>query len=170
MSKKVDSYDECFKSAFGFTIAEIQGANDVSIECLFNALKNNSGNPRKQSKALVACLGLSNWKWSKYDGSLAKESDYKKMAEAMSFRIEMMAHALHRREQLSEVAQYRPHWKFEAGVHEKTPEKCLRNDGVIKHYQDPFWQDNMPPCDSPYCQCQISSLSDRDIDRLNKKT
>ena len=65
-------YDDCFKSAFALAISEIKGANDVSVESLFYALKDNSGDLRKQANALIKCLGLSGWKWALYEGPLAR--------------------------------------------------------------------------------------------------
>ncbi len=169
MSNQRPDYEDCFKSAFGLTIVEIEGANGVSVECLFNALRNNSGDFRKQSKALIECLGSSGWKWRVYDGPLTKENEYKKMAEAMAARIETLAHSLHRREQLFEVVERRPYWEFRAGASEHTPQKCLAMDGVVKHYQDSIWKTHLPPCESPHCRCQVFSLSERDLARRVKK-
>jgi len=170
MNNKKPDYENCFKSAFGLTIAEIEGANDVTVESLFDAIKNNTGNSRKQAKALIECLGFSDWKWGAYEGQLEKESDYKKMAGAMASGVEWLAHSLYRREQLFEVAERRPNWQFRAGVHELTPQQCLENDGVIKHYRDPFWQNHLPPCGLPFCRCQVFSLSERDLARWANKT
>lgn len=170
MSNHHADFDTCFKSAFGITIAEIEGANYVSVECLFRAMEKYSGNTRKQAASLIECLGTSGWKWKGYDGSLDKDSDYMKMAGALASSIEGLAHSLYRREQLLEVAESRPYWQFRAGAHERTPQSCLENDGVIKHYQDQFWQENLPPCGSRHCRCTVFSLSDRDIARLSKKS
>lgn len=169
MSGNKPNYENCFKSSFGIAISEIEGANEATVESLFNAINNNPGDFRKQAKALVGILGSSGWKWGPYEGELNKESDYKKMAQSMASSIEMLAHSLYRREQLFEVAERRPHWLFQAGADEHTPQECLEKDGVIKHFQDPFWEHSLPPCESPFCRCRVFALSERDLARRANK-
>jgi hypothetical protein len=161
-------YDGCFEAAFGLVIAEIEGGNDITVKCLFEAIRSNLGNARKQAIALIDCLGTSNWKWAPFEAPLLKESDYKKMAQSMATSTEMVAHALHRQHQILQIAHRRPYWKFKAGDTEHTPQECLQLDGVIKHYQDPFWEHHIPPC-GPLCRCQVQSLSERDLARQAKK-
>lgn len=169
MADKQMDYDDCYKFAFGLAVREIDGADNVSMTSLYDALSNYSGDSRRQSKALIECLGSSGWKWVPFENQLAKESDYLKMAKEMASSIERLAHGLHRREQLMAVAERRPYWKFRVGIGADAPQRCLDNDGAIKHYQDPFWKENMPPCGLPYCCCQVTSLSERDMKRRKQQ-
>jgi hypothetical protein len=73
MSFEELDYEGCFKAAFGLRIGEIEGANGVPVGSLFDAISANSGNPRKQAKALMDCLGASRWRWTAYEGRLEKE-------------------------------------------------------------------------------------------------
>jgi hypothetical protein len=155
-------YEGCYKVAFAIALREIQGADAVDV---FGALNESPGDLPKQAKSLVNVLGCTGWKWRPFDSPLFDEKDYLKMSKAVASRVENLAHALYRREQLSEVTEFRPYWEFKAGIHELTPQHCLNNDGLVIHFSDPIWQEFLPPCESPYCQCQVFSLSERDISR-----
>lgn len=167
--KPEPDYDACYKSAFGLTIADIQGADNVSVECLFNALRDNTGDIRKQAKALLACLGTTDWRWRGYGKPIKTEKDYKKMAEALAGRIDILSHQLYRREQLIEVAESRPYWEFVAGDEEDTPSECKDADRTIRHFTDLFWQEHLPPCGHPNCRCKVFSHSESSLQRRGKK-
>ena len=168
MPTEEPDFDGCFEAAFGLVISEIEGVNDISVKCLFEAIRSNLGNARKQASALIECLGTSNWKWTPFAEKLLTESDFKKMAQFMATSTELVAHAFHRHQQMLQIAHRRPYWQFKAGETEHTPQECLQNDDVIKHYQDPFWQHHSPPC-GPLCRCRVHSLSERDLARHAKK-
>lgn len=162
-------YDACYKAAFGLAIAEIVGADDVAVKKVWDAVYGNAGNPRKQTKEVLSCLGATGWRWALYEDVLESEKGYKKMAEALVHFIETTAYQLHRREQLSEVAERRPFWKFDADDGEDVPERCRRVNGTIKHFTDPFWHKHLPPCGHIKCRCQVSSHSEQELKRNAKK-
>jgi len=159
------TYEDCWKAAFGISIAEIEGADHVVVSDIYNALRQHPGDPRKQAKALLACLGQTGWRWKRFERPPDSAKSYNEMVLYLVGRIEMLAHGLHRQQQLREVADRRPYWKFMAGPHEDTPDKCKALDGTIKHFKDPFWQDHLPPCEHATCRCQVFSLPEQDLAR-----
>jgi len=228
------NFDESFKVAFGIVISEIEGADEISVASLFNAVEEYHGDPRKQIKALLDCFKGTNWKWPSYEayirgkqdviyetevdavegyapeelltnfnisklkkvylqciGSKAKSIlrkndlikdiskaadnellvslrhelvgsikdpkiiDKKEMATALALRIDRLAYAMHRRQQLLANVDRRPYWEFSIGVGSSPPMECKSLHGTIKHYADPFWEEHYPPCWHPDCTCSV---------------
>lgn len=246
MVEKLD-LDDSFKVAFGLVISELEGADSVSVASLFGAVRDNQGDPRKQTKALLECLHGVVWKWPTYEAyvrgqqdviyeaavddiedcepeeifdkfnvsrlkemyqqcigdppksslrksemkkALAESSnkellfrlrkelvaalddpkriDRKSMATALARRIDALAYSLHRRQQMQEIADYRPYWEFVMALDSSAPPECKSLHGTIKHYTDPFWQDYYPSCWRPDCRCRVNSHSDRSLERRGK--
>lgn len=158
-----DTYDYWFKIGFGLAMVEVGGADDVKIDQIYNALDNYKGDTRNQAKALIVVLGQKNWKWKPFEG---EKDDYFEMAKALATRVEILAHRLLRRHQILSLVDERPYWQFHAGRNDHTPLTCLMIDEVIKHCSDELWQKHLPPCDSPYCECQIFALSEFDLEKM----
>jgi len=94
--------------------------------------------------------------------------DKKSMAEEVVRRIDILAHSLHRKQQMLEVATLRPYWEFLTPMDSTTPPECKALHGTIKHYTDPFWQDHFTPCWRPDCGCYVQSHSKRSLEKTIK--
>ncbi|NVM20427.1 MAG: hypothetical protein HWN68_01425 [Desulfobacterales bacterium] len=68
-------FDESFKVAFGLVISEIEGADDIPVASLFNAVSAHHGDTRNQTKALLECLKGSDWKWPVYESYTRGKQD-----------------------------------------------------------------------------------------------
>jgi len=160
--------EQTFKAAFGASIVELEGAEHVAVRDLYGALWINHNDPRKQVKALIACLGESAWKWSRYEGCCNNSSEYKEMASAFANHISSTAYALFRREQRAQMLPRCPYWQFRAAPG-FSPDKCMAADGTIRHYTDPFWVTHLPPCGRVRCQCDVYAMSESAVARLRKR-
>ncbi|AFY60347.1 phage minor head protein [Synechococcus sp. PCC 6312] len=79
------------------------------------------------------------------------------------------AYAAGRHQQQTEPSQLkrRPYWGWQHGDTRNPRPLHLALDGKVFRADDPFWQTMYPPADWG-CQCQVVSLSERDLRRLGK--
>lgn len=95
--------------------------------------------------------------------------DKKSMAETLARRIDTLAYAFYRKQQMLEVAEYRPFWEFMTIMDSLTPAECQLLHGTIRHYTDPFWEEHYPPCWRPDCRCYVKSHSEFSLETRAKK-
>lgn len=67
-----------------------------------------------------------------------------------------------------ELIKNRPYWQYDAVNDSRTRPSHRALDGVVKRYDDPFWDTYYPP-NGFQCRCGVRSRSSRDLDRLNLK-
>ena len=65
-----------------------------------------------------------------------------------------------------EIVKSRPFWQYDAVNDKRTRPNHLAMDGIIKRYDDPFWDTYYPP-NGFQCRCGVRSRSARDLNRLN---
>ncbi|GAB6100427.1 hypothetical protein JCM16358_23060 [Halanaerocella petrolearia] len=63
-----------------------------------------------------------------------------------------------------EVVKNRPYWEYDAINDNKTRPSHKQLDGVVKRYDDPFWDTYYPP-NGFQCRCGVRSRSARDLER-----
>ncbi len=161
------SIEDAFKVAFGASIVELEGVEHVTVRDLYNALWDNYNDPRKQVKALLACLGENGWWWPRYKGERGV-LNYKDMASLFANHICSTAYALFRRAQRAQMLGHSPYWQFRASP-VGAPRECMRVDGTIRHYTDKFWAKHLPPCGRVRCQCDVYAMSERAAKRLRER-
>jgi len=66
-----------------------------------------------------------------------------------------------------DITALRPYLKYKHGNTKDPREKHLEWDGLILRADDPFWKDHYPP-NGYGCECQVLSLSERDLKREGK--
>lgn len=67
-----------------------------------------------------------------------------------------------------EVVKNRPYWQYDAVNDSNTRPNHLAMDGIIKRYDDPFWDTYYPP-NGYQCRCNVRSRSARDLNRMGQK-
>lgn len=164
-----DAEEQNWKLAFGAIILEIECSEEIVMRDLYLALWNNRNNPKKQLKELLACLGKFGWKWNQFPSQCVTETDVRKMAEMLIIHLSRTAHALFRREQITqEIGVGRVYLEFTTSEGEDVPDECRANNGTILHYSAPFWDANLPPCGRICCVCQVQTLAERDLKKLRQ--
>ena len=151
-----------------FTVPRLQ---DIHMQCLGEKPKSSLKKMViiKQMESAINQTLLSQLKNEKIEAlNNPLHIDKKQMAEALVRKIESLAYSLHRKEQMLNVAEVRPFWEFNTSLDSSTPDECKLRHGTIKHYSDPFWQENYPPCWRPDCRCYVQSLSKRDIEKIKR--
>ncbi len=81
----------------------------------------------------------------------------------MAGRFDQMSHP--------DVTTTRPYWQYMHGEtrQPKIPRKSHQAwSGLILRYDDPFWQKHFPPNDWK-CSCGVRTLSDRDLERMERE-
>lgn len=80
---------------------------------------------------------------------------YREMCNMFARRVSMFAYSIQRRKQMIEMSDWRPIWKFRAGISPETPERCKKLDGKTFRFNDPFWETGFPPCGRMECDCNV---------------
>ena len=76
------------------------------------------------------------------------------------------SYAAGRREQMLDVADLRPYWRYRHSHASEAPrDEHLAWDGLVLRYDDPWWDTHYPP-NGWGCKCYVEALSERDIERL----
>lgn len=68
-----------------------------------------------------------------------------------------------------ELLKLRPYRTFHFTEVEHAPVECRRRHGKTIRYDDPEYEDMIPPCDFLGCCCRISSASERDVAKHAKE-
>ncbi len=78
------------------------------------------------------------------------------------------SYAAGRYAQMQEVSATRPYWRYRHSDAVEAPRpEHLAWDGLVLAADDPWWQTHYPP-NGWGCQCYVETLSERDLERLDK--
>lgn len=117
-------------------------------------------------KALADGQGLKNWK--KETRTLFDEKGWKQMR---GWRLDNIyrtniqtAYSVGRYQQMMEVTDTRPWWRYTAINDSRTRPAHSALHGRVVRYDDPFWDEFYPP-NGFFCRCTVTCLSDRDMAR-----
>jgi hypothetical protein len=83
------------------------------------------------------------------------EADYREMCLVFARKVTMVAYGIRHRNQMLELADMYPVWRFIADNREAMPEECRRLNGRTFRHDDPFWETHYPPCEWPECSCRV---------------
>jgi hypothetical protein len=84
------------------------------------------------------------------------------IGELFIHMILMKAYALRRHELRMKSTGRMPFLMFNPIGDASTPRECIELDGVIKRFDDPFWESHPIPCGKPFCRCNIIALSEKE--------
>lgn len=68
-----------------------------------------------------------------------------------------------------DVVKARPYWEYRHGDSVQPREQHLSWDGLVLPHDDPWWNTHYPP-NGWGCKCRVLTRSDRDLNRMGKKT
>jgi SPP1 gp7 family putative phage head morphogenesis protein len=84
--------------------------------------------------------------------------DYREMCSAFARKVTMFTYGIRRRNQMQDLADRYPMWRFIADDRDRMPEHCRELNGKIFRYDDPFWETHYPPCEWPECSCRVELI------------
>jgi len=83
------------------------------------------------------------------------EADYREMCSVFARKVTMVAYGIRHRNQMLELADMYPVWRFIADDREGMPEQCRKLNGKTFRHDDPFGETHYPPCEWPECACRV---------------
>jgi hypothetical protein len=91
------------------------------------------------------------------------------MAEMLVHRIIRLAHSFGKRQRISEASKFFPYLCLSLADESKTRPQCLALKNKVLHRDDPYWQDNFPPCKRLDCQCGVIQMTEKMVQQRGLK-
>lgn len=103
-------------------------------------------------KNLAPTLERKGWLAPQGEAAIVQLPDGSTMQRIAPWRLDTIydtnlqtAYSVGRYEQQMEVAEQRPLWQYNAVIDEVTTPECEELNGVVYHYDHPFWDEWYPP-------------------------
>lgn len=168
-----------FEQCFDLVFAELTGNDLPRDRFLAACVHSRDGNSRLARKALYPLFATHDATWERYRsqrpqdaGDDDEESDVptysmREMVELFEQRVTAMYYAKRRQRLFLEAADVAPYWALVAIDDGRTPEECVRLAGVVRRFDDPYWEAYPVPCESVFCRCRMRALTEIEVSKLD---
>ncbi|MDI3547897.1 MAG: hypothetical protein PWR10_1549 [Halanaerobiales bacterium] len=147
--------------ARAFTVSRISKMDIIND--VYNALQDaiNEGTPIREFQSQVEDI------FTKKGWQDAESRSPYRIQNIYRTNIQKVFNAGRYKQQMDpDVLKNRPYWQYDAVNDSRTRPNHLAMDGIVKRYDDPFWETHYPP-NGFQCRCSVRSRSARDLKRLN---